>query len=791
MNRDLSFGNWVKQRRKALDLTQADLARQVGCAAVTIRKIEVGRLRPSKEMIERLADHLGIPFEERGKFFRLARQLPHQTALRPHAAIHLPTPPTPLIGRFDEIQALYRLLSREDVRLVTLIGPPGIGKTRLSLEVAGILQDQLDQFADGVYFIALAGSTDSDHVALAIAQTIGVRERAGQPMLVSLKQALLEREILLLLDNFEQVLEARSLVAEVLAACSQLKILVTSRTPLHLRGEHEFPVPSLALPDQQRLSSLSRDTLTQCSAVALFIQRAQAVKSDFVVTEENARTVAKICARLDGLPLALELAAARIKLFSPQALLARLNNRLMLLTDGPLDLPVRQQTLRNAIAWSYDIMDPSMQTLFARLSVFVGSWTLDAAEAVCVAPTVPGVDVEEGLARLVNKSLVQQVTLQEESLDTTPRFMMLETIREYAQEQLAARTETEAIQRQHAEYYLKLTEQVAPQLKGPQQMQWLDRLDREQDNLRAAMAWLLSHGEWEPAVRFGWELWLFWWLRGRFTEGRHLMEQTLAGDNALSPSGRAKALFVAGTMATGQADYQSAAPMLQESLELFRALEDRYGAAHALGSFGLVAVGQQQHERATLLFEEAADLFLEIGHTWGASIMLSFSGAAWLHRGDSLRTQQLAEQALSLAQAIGDRQGISIALHTLTMVAQSEQDHKRATRLFTEGLILANQVGDESNIAYCLAGLALIAAAEGKYDRAAQLWGAAEALFEIIEATPYPHATDRSIQQNQMIVVRERLGEAAFASAWAKGRALTVAQAIAEALAVTKEKEMQ
>jgi len=446
---------------------------------------------------------------------------------------NLPAQAALLVGREKEIEAVRGRLLRPDVRLLTLTGPGGTGKTRLALQVAA---EVLDDFEHGVFFVALAPISDPGLVVPTMAQTLGLKETAGQPLIETLKDYLRDRALMLVLDNFEQVLAAASRVAELLAAGPQLKVLVTSRAVLRVYGEHEFPVPPLTLPDPQRLPPPER--LTQYEAVRLFIERALAVKPDFAVTNDNAPAVAEICRRLDGLPLALELAAARIRLLPPQAMLARLERRLPLLTGGARDLPARQQTLRNAIAWGYDLLGPGEQTLFRRLAVFVGGCTLEAAEAVGGG----AVEVLDGIESLVGKSLLRQ----EEGVGGEPWFAMLETIREFALERLEESGEAEAIRRQHAAHYLELAEQAESALKGSQQMAWLEQLEREHDNLRAALRRSVERGEAEYGLRLGGALGRFWWMHGYLIEGRAWLTALLALPGASSSTAaRALALFSA------------------------------------------------------------------------------------------------------------------------------------------------------------------------------------------------------------------------------------------------------
>jgi predicted ATPase len=516
---------------------------------------------------------------------------------------NLPAQLTSLIGRKQEVTAVCALLRHPEVRLVTLTGIGGVGKTRLSLQV-GI--DLLNDFADGVCFVPLAPISDPDLVVPTIAQVLGIKETGERPLLDLLKAYLRDKHLLLLLDNFEQVLPAVPELSNLLADCPQLKVLVTSRAVLHIRGEHEFPVPPLALPDLTHLPG--SESLLQYAAVTLFLHCAQAVRPDFQVTPASTRTIAEICVRLDGLPLAIELAAARIKLLSPQALLTRLGHRLQVLTSGAQDAPVRQQTLRNTLAWSYDLLDAEEQRLFRRLSVFAGGCTLEVVEGLYTALGELPAAVLDGVASLIDKSLLRQVEQEGEE----PRLLMLATIREYGLEVLASSGEMESTRQAHAHYYLALAEQAELELGGPQQAVWLDRLEREHDNLRGALQWSLEQGEtqhsMEMAMRLGGALRLFWWGRGHWSEGRSFLERALAASEGIEAPVRAKALFAAGNLAFIQSDYERAEPLCQESLVLYRELEDQPGIAFALSLLGSVAWTQGNMVAARNLTEEALEI---------------------------------------------------------------------------------------------------------------------------------------------------------------------------------------
>jgi predicted ATPase/class 3 adenylate cyclase len=620
---------------------------------------------------------------------------------------NLPIQPTPFIGREKEVATVTQWLRQPDVRLLTLTGAGGMGKTRLALQGAAEL---VEQFADGVFLVALAPVSDAELVMSMVIQTLSLTEAGGQTPLDFLKIAFKDKQMLLLLDNFEQVIEAAIQVAELLAACPRLKLMITSRVVLHVQAEREFTVPPLSLPDPKRLPDLL--ALSQYEAVALFIQRAQAVKPEFSVTTANAPAVTAICAQLDGLPLAIELAAARSKLLSPQALLSRLSQRLQLLTGGARDAPARQQTLRSTIQWSYQLLDADEQRLFRRLAIFVGGCTLEAIEAVCAAldSKVTALPVLDGVASLIDKSLLRQTEQEEREA----RLLMLETIREYGLECLVVCGEMESARQVHAQYYLRLAEQAESELKGPEQAAWLQQLEREHENLRAAMVWLLEPEGTEHrsdiALRFVIALRRFWLMRGYWSEGRTFLEQALTRSEGGVTSVRATVLEHAAEWAYLLDDYERGAALCKGSLALFRALGDKAGIASCL--YMLAGGGQdwwgEARTRSTLaeaqaLIEEALALHRELGDMWGIAHDLFSLAQLLSHQGEYARARARLQEYLELERAFGNAKGMSDALMWLARVDFLAQgDAVQVGALLEESLQLLQEVGDKwSQAFYC------------------------------------------------------------------------------------------
>jgi predicted ATPase len=625
-----------------------------------------------------------------------------------------------------------------------------------------------------VAFVALASLADPALVLPTVARSLGLREAGDQTPLEVLRAYLQERRLLLVLDNFEHLMEAAPEVSDLLGSCPDLTVLITSRSPLRLRGEKEYPVPPLKVPDPSRVPEI--EEVIGVPASRLFVERAKEVSSTFKLTEANAASVAAICWRLEGLPLALELAAAKVRFLAPMELLSRLDQALE--AGSARDLPQRQRTMRATMDWSHELLHEPEKELFRRLSVFSGGFTLEAAEAVGASGTV----TEEEVLLLVGNLVEQSLVVAEMSPEGTTRYRLLEPVRQYAQELLEESGVAGDVHREHAKFFLEMAERVEPELRGPNETVSVECLEQENDNLRAAMSWALYAGDDDTAVRLGWALYHFWWYRGHQREGRRWMEEALSKSAAMPASARAKALFVTGAMASGQADFQSAKPMLEESLTLFRELKHTRGTALALAGIGFVTLSLKQHERAVIYFEEAADLFLEAGDKWTAAAMFSYLAVAWLDQGDHSRAKRLAERGLALSREVLHMRAISPILYVLARLEQAEGNHEQARRLLEEGLTYSVEVGDKTDVAYCLEGLAAVAASEDSLVWAARLWGAAEALLETIEVTAVPYVSDRSLYQEQVAAARARLDEQTWVEAWAEGRAMTFEQAVAYAL---------
>jgi predicted ATPase/class 3 adenylate cyclase len=723
---------------------------------------------------------------------------------------NLPVQLTSFVGRARELSEVKQLLA--EARLLTLTGPGGTGKTRLALQAAG---EMTADFRAGLFFVALAPVSDPRLVASTMAQSISLAETPGRSVVDSLKDYLQSKPVLLVLDNFEQVIAAAPLVAELLAACPQVKFLVTSREGLHLSGERVYPVPPLALPGLTEAPS--PESLSQYAAVELFVQRAQAVKPGFRISDETAPAVAAICSRLEGLPLAIELAAARIKLLPPHALLARLERRLDILTGGARDLPARQRTLRDAIAWSYDLLDENEQALFRRLSVFVGGCSVEAVEAVAL-PSPDRVSSVDLLESLLDKSLLRQV----EGAHGQPRFAMLEVLREFGREVLEERGEHHTLRDRHARFFLALAEQAEASLETAGQVHWMDRIEQEHDNLRAALEWSqATEGKEDLCLRLAGTLGLFWETRGYFSEGRARLSALLSTATAQGRTaahakllaraaelayrqsdyeatiafagkslaiyreigdkqGIASALIKLGNAATEGGDYRAASELLSEALAIWREREDKHGTARALISLGWAALRPGDYLLAKARLEEALAISRELGDTRSIGFELSGLGEVALRQGDYGRATQLLEESLALRTQLGNKWGVGVSLGTLGWVAVRAGDWDRAVARLGESLEVRQEIGDKGGSAWCLERLAEVASARGQSAKAVCLLAAAAALRDSIGSVIDP--IDRSEYDSRLGALRAQMGEEQFAAAWDEGSALTLERAVAYAL---------
>lgn len=771
---EVSFGEWLKRQRNGRGLTQKEMAHQIGCAVITLRKIESEERHPSAQIVERLAVILDIPENERTAFQRFARgdwrsapnesigDAPWRTSSSSSYST-IPSPLTSLIGRERELAKLSEYLSNPSVRLITLTGPPGTGKTRLSLQVA---REALPDFSNNVFFVPLAPLEDASLVAPIVAQTLGFMEMPDQSPLEQLKNGIGDRHLLIVLDNAEHLIEeTANLVSDLLIVCPRLKILATSREALRVRGEWLFSVSPLKIPET--ITSINNlETISQFSAITLFTERARAVQHDFKLNVKNIQSVAKICTRLDGLPLAIELIAAHIRYTSPGSLLSQFDDFFFLSADGMRMMSPRQKSLYNAIDWSYDFLSDKERILFHRLAAFAGSWTLDEAQTVCSGEGVKKDEIPSLLIHLVDKSLV---IVQRHKRGE--RYQFLETIRHYAQGKLIELQEAEQMCNRHLDFFMKLAEVAESKLHGAEQILWLERLEAEQDNFRTALRWGLENGA-EGGFRLVSALWLFWFMHAHYIEGRQWYEEALSVSEKATPLIRTRLLIGAASNAMGRGDFERTEALSKQGLTLAREQENEWGIAMSLHHLGIAAIDQGDYKQAKSLLEEGLALSRKAGN-WAVSNYLlgDFSFLA-ISQGNYKQARLHAEEALALAQEHKGSWMISFYLQDLALIAYRQSDYSQAKALLEQALTLGYEFGDKRLFSSILETLGLIAFHQGSPERAARLISAVEAFAKSV-GVAFPLE-----EPDTMVSMRERLGDSKFEALAAEGRAMTIEQAV-------------
>jgi predicted ATPase/DNA-binding XRE family transcriptional regulator len=821
---EVSFGEWLKRQRSGRGLTQEQLAHQLGCATITLRKIEAEERKPSAEIVDQLIKIFDIPPTEKNNFLKFARgdwtKAPSESSSeRPWQIItkstrtNLPASVTELIGREKQLADIHDYLLRAEIRLVTLIGPLGMGKTRLSIEAA---RQSLSDFPDGVFFVGLSTLDDPELISPTVRQSLGYMEDPKLTPEQQLIQTIGDRRMLIVLDNCEHLVEdAATFASGIVSACSNLKLLATSRESLHVPGEWLYTVPPLEMPEEKSQADIN--AVSQYPALTLFAERAQSVRSDFVITNENIQTICMICSELDGLPLAIELIAAQMRLHSPQSLLQRMNDRFVLSVQGARTVSSRQLTLSRAIHWSYDSLTPDEQRLFAYLSVFSGGFTLRAAETM-FSEQFTEMPVSELLASLLDKSLLQRST----DPDGEPRFRMLVAIRYFAADQLQQISETGRVRDWHLACFMDLAERADAEVRGADQAKWMDRLERELDNFRVALDWCVSGQKTESALRLLNALKTAWVRRGYFRESENwfykirelpnIMEypaqyasllRTMGdvwvrrdialGVSALNESrdiwlrlgddgerGLAGVLSSLGYPALyGEKDFKKAQSLYEQSLKLLQKHEDEWELTWLTYLLGELAYARGQHAEAEKKYLESLAKFRELGDKNKEAYALSGLGEMARYQGNYEQARVFWKQNLEILQEVRASEDLAFPHLALAGISFRLGEYDEAKRLFIASLEICMESREKPVMINCLAGLAGILCMAGKPEQAARLLGAAELFIEnFLSLEP----ADQKDFDNYVAIVRKQLDSIAFEKAWGEGRAMTMEQAIAFAL---------
>lgn len=779
-----SFGNWLKIRRKARDLTQSELADQVGCSAAAIRKLEAEERRPSAQIVERLAEIFEIPQNEQANFLRFARgemrsapattkeDFPWQVFATP-ARSNLPAAVTSLIGRKPEIAEVRDYLSKDDIRLITLIGPPGIGKTRLSIEAA---RTSLQDFPDGVFFVPLAPLDDPSLIVLTVAQALHFVEMNRQSAAEQLSEGIRDKQMLLVLDNCEHLIEGvAALVTFLLSTCPLLKILTTSRESLRVPGEWLYTVPAFDLPVDH--TSVDVESATQYPSLMLFAERARAVRADFSLTAENIETVTAICARLDGLPLVIELMAARMRLMSPQELLDRLTGQFLLTADGMRAAAERQKTLQHAIDWSYQLLQPEEQTLFACLSVFTGSFSLETAENMLSQKSI-GKPMPDLVASLLDKSLLKRAPDFESSNEV--RYTMLVTLREYALNRLREMGEETEIRNRHLTYYLSLAEKASDELRGPDQAEWFRGLASVRDDLRSALDWAIETQQTEMALQMGSYLSWFWFRRSDLGEGRRWLGKVMNLPEALQyPHWYSDVLAQLALGTWLQVGPAQARPFVEQAISVAHQHDDQWNAAWASLVLGLVLIGEDDFTGAESMIAKSKAFFQKNHDEWGYAHAVLGHALGAFDQGDLTLSLVLHEESLAIFRRLGDKYFENTALRFIGIIQVRLGNPKRGGEALREALLIAREIDSKYEIAAAIRRIGDVALAEDDPARAVHLNWASRNIYDSIGVWQQDHEAKF---ENELAHCRTLLSEPEFATAVERGRIMTMEQAITYAL---------